>query len=205
MIRRIALAAGAAGFALSLVGAQVASAAAPMAGTGTVGTCTFTGKAKIKPKLINGGTTTPVITKLKGTLSNCTGGSGDGATVTSGKVKGQITSANNNDCAGLAVNGLAPFTASIKWKVSPGSPKLLPTTVNFAASPPSAINLLGPNGSIQITLTGVNAAGGSFVGNPVSSTATTDEKLADFLTACGAKGLKGFTFTGVNGPSTLSE
>jgi hypothetical protein len=68
--------------------------------------------------------------------------------------------------------------------------------------------LAGPNGSIQITLSGVTAAGGSFVGNPVTAVATTDETLTEFTDACTSppgKGLKKFNFTGLNGPSTISQ
>ena len=82
---------------------------------------------------------------------------------------------------------------------------LAPTTIHIAATPPSAISLAGPGGSIQITLTGTGAAGGSFAGNTFTAIATTDEHVADFATACGAKGLKSFSFTGVNGPSTIHD
>ncbi|MDX2170163.1 MAG: hypothetical protein SF182_24035 [Deltaproteobacteria bacterium] len=176
----------------------------PIAGVGTV-SCTFVGKAKIKPKLIIGGTTSPVVTKLGGKLT-CSGGTLDGATVIAGKVKGLITNPgpNANDCLGLAA-GLPAFTATVKWKVSPGSPKLLPSTVNFAAGGPGDINLAGPGGSIALTINGVGAAGGSFVGSPIVAVAVTDETLAAFTTACTppSKGLKGFAFTGLNAPSTV--
>ncbi len=195
----------AAGVAAALMG-TAALAAAPVAGSGTV-TCSFVGKAKIKPALIIGGTLTPVTTKLKGKLT-CTAGTADGATIASGKVKGVITNtaADANDCLGLATSGLPAFDADVKWKVTPGSPKLSNTTVNFAATPPGNINLAGPGGSIQLTLNGVGAAGGSFAGNPIVAVATTDQTLSDFTTACTppSKGLKQFTFTGVNGTSTLS-
>jgi hypothetical protein len=206
MVRRAMLAAAAAGLALSVVGVQVASAGPPIAGTGTV-SCTFIGKAKIKPALIIGGTVSPVNTKLGGTLT-CTSGTGDGATVTGGKVKGLITNPgpNANDCLGLA-SGLPGFTATVKWKVAKGAPaKLLPTTVTFSAGTAGDINLAGPGGSIELTIHGVGAAGGSFLGNTITVVADTDQTLTAFTTACTppSKGLKGFTFTALNAPSTVT-
>ena len=209
--------------AASLTGALIfagAASAGGVAGTGSVGTCAFTGKAKIKPALIIGGTETPVTTKVAGKLGAktkakiaCSGGTGDGATVVGGTVKGVINSTGTNDCLALATVGLASFPVTIKWNVTKGSPKLFPTTWNVAATPPGAINLAGPGGSIQITLTGTGAATDakgkpqSFVGSTITSVATTDETLTDFTAACTppAKGLKAFNFNGINGPSTLTE
>jgi hypothetical protein len=214
-LKKLAIAGSAFALLFSTVGADAASALAPIAGVGHPGSCAFLGKASIKPALIAGGTTTPVKTKVSGSLGKvtpCSGGSGDGAGVVAGSVKGLITSTGTNDCLALATVGLPAFSISVKWKTSKTSPKLDPTTIDVAPTPPGAINLAGPNGSIQITLSGTGAATDakgkpqSFVGNTFSMVATTDQTLAAFTTACSppSKGLKGFSFTGLNGPSTFT-
>lgn len=209
MIRKSGLVATATVLMAMAVGSGIAHAGAPLIGVGTAGSCVLTGKASIKPALIFGGTVTPVNTSFKlklGTKTTlCSGGTGDGAGVISGAVKGAIHSTGTNDCTSLGAVGLDPFDLSIKWKLTKGSPKLAPTTIHIAATPPSAINLAGPGGSIQITLTGTGTAGGSFAGNTFTAVATTDELLTGFATACGTKGLKSFSFTAVNGPSTIHD
>ena len=217
MLKKFGIAGAALALTLATVGGA-AWAAAPIAGVGTTGTCLFTGKAQIKPALIIGGTQTGGVTKVGGKLGTkttpCSGGTGDGSGIIAGSVKGVIgPGTGSNDCLALATTGLDPFKLGVKWKGSKGSPKLDPTTIAVAATPPGAINLAGPGGSIQITLTGTGAATDakgkpqSFVGNTFTSVATTDQTLTDFTTACTppAKGLKGFTFTGLNGPSTFSS
>jgi len=189
-----------------------------LVGTGSVGLCDFTGKQKLKPPFLIGGTSTPVTTKLTGKLGAktklkvaCSGGSGDGAHVIGGTLKAVNTSAAPNDCLGLVSVGLPSFTVVIKWKVAKGTPKLAPTTWNVAATPPANVNLSGPNGAIQFTLTGTGAATDvkgkpqSFAGSTMVGIGTTDETLTDFVTACTppASGMKAFNFTGVNGPSTF--
>jgi hypothetical protein len=116
-----------------------------------------------------------------------------------------VIRSTSNDCNSLAMTGLPAFNATIKWKVAKGTQKLLPTTANFVATPPSGLNLSGPGGSIVITINGTDQAGGSFSGNAVTVSADTDQTVTDFVNACGGKGLKGFTFTGVNAPSTVTQ
>jgi hypothetical protein len=216
MLKKFGIAGAALALTLATVGGA-AWAAAPVAGVGHPGTCVFTGKAQIKPALIIGGTQTGGVTKVSGKLGTkttlCSGGSGDGSGVISGTIKGAIgPGTGTNDCLNLATAGLDPFSLAIKWKGAKGSPKLDPTTLAVAATPPGAINLAGPGGSIEITLTGTGAATDakgkpqSFVGNAFTSVAITDQTLTSFTTACTppSKGLKGFTFTGLNGNSTFS-
>jgi hypothetical protein len=199
MSRKVMLVAAAGAFAL----ASVAHAVPPIAGIGTVGTCSLSGKASIKPGLVFGGTLTPVKTKFVGKLTGCSGGSGDGANVISGILKATINSTGVNDCAALAVVGLDAFTATIKWKTAPHTQKVLASTTNIAATPAGNI-VIGATG-ITITMNGTNAAGGSFAGNAVTAVAVTDETATTFATACAAKGLKKFNFTGLNGPSTITD
>ncbi len=197
-----------------VVSATTASAGG-IAGLGTPGVCPLISTLKLKPAWILGGFATSSSGKIGGKLGTkltpCSGGVGDGAGVIGGTIKA-VFSSTSNDCLNITA-GLPAFTATLKWKVSKGAQKLLPTTLMFAATPPGAINLAGPGGSIQMTLTGtgasVDAKGrpASFAGNTFTAVLTTDETLTDFTTACipPSKGLKGFHFTGVNGPSTLSN
>ena len=217
LFKKLAITGAALALTVATVGAGTAFAAAPVAGTGSTGSCLFTGKAQIKPAIVIGGTIPGGPTKVGGKLGTkttpCSGGTNEGATLASGSVKGVIPAAATNDCLALATVGLNPFSLGVKWKTDKGAAKVLPSTINVAATPPGGINLAGPGGSIQITLTGTGAATDakgkpqSFVGNAFTTVATTDQTLADFTTGCTppSKGLKGFTFTGVNGPSTLSS
>jgi hypothetical protein len=202
MIRRIGLVAAVAGLQLSIIAAGVAHAAPPVPGVGTGASCRFDGKAKIKPKLINGGTATPVTTKVKGKITACTGGTGDAANISQGKVKGVIVSMNTNDCNALATSGLPAFDLAVKWKVNKGSPKITPSTVKVGATPPG--NIAITPATITITLNGTMDPAGSFANNAVTSVAHTDEDLNAFGAACGGKGLKGFNFTGLAAVSTFA-
>ena len=187
-----------AGVAVATLMSSVPANAGGILGVGTVGSCSFAGKAKIKPGLVLGGTVTPVVTKVSGKLSGCTGGTGDGSGVVSGKVKGVITSTGTNDCLALATVGLAGFDLNVKWKST--SAKLLASTIHVAATPPGSIVL---GAAVTITMAGTADAAGSFGGNAFTASAITDETVVAFTTACGAKGLKAFNFSGVNGPSTF--
>jgi hypothetical protein len=202
MTSKIALLAAAGALVVAWAGGRVAHAAG-IQGVGTVGTCTLTGKAGIKPGLVFGGAVTPVTTKFSGKLTACSGGSGDGANVVGGKLKAVINSTGVNDCLALATVGLAAFSTNVKWKVAPGTPKLLPTTTNIAATPPGNI-IVGPV-AIAIHLAGTNDPLGSFGGNATTAVAVTDQTVADFTAACGGKGVKKFTFTGLNGASSITE
>lgn len=193
---RIAVVLAVAG-AFSMMSAHSAFAGGKINGTGTV-SCTFLGKAKIKPALTLSGGPTAVSTKIKGALSGCSG-TGDGMSISVGKVKG-LVAGTTNACAALGTDGLEGFDATVKWK---GSEKLNASTVHFAATPPSSINLAGPGGSIQITLNGTMDAMGSFPGQAVVAVVDTDQTLTDFTTACSGKGLKSFTFTAVHATSTF--
>lgn len=190
MKRMIVVAAG-----LIVFTSGAAMAGAPIDGTGTVGTCVETGSIKIKPALTNGGTDPGALkVKAKGT---CSGGTMDGATVASLKVKGTGTT-TTSDCANLAGTTTSNLTLTIKWKVTPGSQKLNPSTLTFTSQTGGVTG----DGHGQFDITGTVTAG-SFNGNPVTAHVETDATVADILTACGAKGLKKITF-GLNGASNSS-
>lgn len=167
-----------------------AAMAAGIDGTGTVGTCPVTGQIKIKPALKTGGTD-PGALKVKG-KGTCSGGTMDGATIASMKVKGTGTT-TSTDCVNLVGVQPADIEATVKWKVSPGSDKLNPSTIKFT-SQTGGVTMDG-HGSFDVTGT---VTAGSFTGNPVTAHIETDLPVADILTACGAKGVKKIVFTNPN-------
>ncbi|MGZ4688109.1 MAG: hypothetical protein ACXVKA_05595 [Acidimicrobiia bacterium] len=180
------------------LGAASASAATPKVNASGTANCTLSnGKAKIHPALMNGGTATSVAFKFKASLS-CSGSSG----VTSGKIKATGT-ATSNDCAALANNGLPQTTSTVKWK---GVGKYNPSTIvasNGNAEVGAAITIHVPSTGSNPP-PGTTTITGSFAGEHAISTLVTDQTTVAFADACGSKkGLKGFTFNGVNGPSTL--
>jgi hypothetical protein len=198
MLRRIVLVSSLVTLLVAGLGTATAQAAKPKVNASGTASCTLSnGKAKVKPALVNGGTATSVAFSFKATLS-CSGSSG----VTSGKIKATGTS-NSNDCGALANTGLPQTTSVVKWK---GAAKYNPTTI--VASNGNAV--VGTAITIHVPSTGSNpppgttTITGSFAGEHAASTLVTDQTTLAFASACGSKkGLKGFTFNGTNGPSTL--
>jgi hypothetical protein len=198
MLRKILIMASAATLLTAGLATSTAQAATPKVNAAGTASCTlFGGKAKIKPGLMSGGTATSVAFSFKAKLS-CSGSSG----VTSGKLKASGT-ATSNDCNSLANTGLPQTVSTIKWK---GTGKYNPTTIvasNGSAQVGAAITIhvpsTGPNPPA-----GTTTISGSFAGEHAASTLVTDQTTLAFATACGSKkGLKGFTFNGTNGASTL--
>ena len=208
-----------AGAALALMMVTPAGSAyslGPGLGTGNTGTCPMTAKIHFSPKLRDG-TLAVIDTKISGKLgtktSPCSGGTDSGVTLVGGTLKGAITGHDAATCSTWEKDGFGPFQLTVKWKVLKDTRKLLPTTIDVAATLPGVFNLAGPGGSIQMTLHGkgavTNAKGElqSFAEMPFTIVATTDETFVDFVGACRApsKGSNGFTLSGVNGASTLSS
>jgi hypothetical protein len=172
---------------------------------GTIGYCGAPGGIKLKPSLVDGGAA-PAAGKVKyfNVGAGCTSpqtGSGDGLRLAGIRpFKGTISLATN-DCQSIFVNdGLPPFDLTVKWFLN-GRPRrlFLPTTINFAATPPSSINTAGPNGSVVITMTGTGAASGSFAGNHFTLEVTTDQTWAQIQEECASpKGLRWLTWAPLN-------
>ena len=159
-------------------------------GTGAVGTCATVGQIKIKPALVNGGTSPGGLkVKTAGTTA-CSGGTGDGANVISSKGKGTATT-TTNDCASLAGSQPSNLMLTVKWKTTKGTPKLNPSTISITGQTGSASSTPPNHGEFQVTGT---VTAGSFSGDTVSGTIITDQDLNEILAACGAKGLKKITF-----------
>ena len=159
-----------------------------MNATGTLN-CAASGKAKINPPLIFGGTTpTDIVTKVK---LVCSGTSG----ITSGK--GTITQhIPVNDCANPTTGSTGVFT----WK---GAAKYNPSTVAFGVGNSTISALVVTDSSGPAT--------GSFQGKTVLQHSVLDQTVVSYTTSCTAKtkGLKGSggtkktSYTGINGVSTL--
>lgn len=188
-MKRVVLAAG-----LMVLSSGVAMAAAPIDGSGTVGTCVVSGSIKIKPALKNGNVGPAALkAKAKG-KETCSGGTGDGANVISIKAKGTATT-TTSDCSGLAGTTPSTLVLTVKWKVAPGTQKVNPSTVTFTSQ---TGGVTGDNHG-QFDLSGT-VTGGSFNGNPVTAHIETDQLVLDLLNECGDKGIKKITF-GLNGLS----
>jgi hypothetical protein len=134
LLRKVVLLASVAalfGGSLFISGSANAAGPPPVDATHYKITCDtlLKGSAKFKPPLHLGGTTTPALTQVKGTLSGCTAtpdGTNPAVTVVSGGVSGVINGANN-DCLALLGPSTATGTLTIKWKTS-GDQKMTSST-----------------------------------------------------------------------------
>jgi hypothetical protein len=185
--------------AVVVVGAgRPAEGAAAKADASGTASCTMAnGKLVISPPLSYSGTATSATFTFTAKLT-CTGTSG----VTGGTLKATGTSASNN-CDPLATTGLPALTTTVDWKG-----KFNPSTIVFS----DGNFAIGSGVTITVPSTGPNPAAGtatvtgSFADEPAQATFVSDQLISTFLTGCSStppKGLTGFTFTGVNGPSTL--
>jgi len=169
--------------------------AAGIDGTGSIGTCPIIGQIKVKPALVNGGSS-PANLKVKAKLSGaCSGASGDGASVTSFKAKGTASTTTNN-CSNLIGTTTSNLTLTVKWK---GSEKLNPSTIAFTMQT-GGISSDSNHGSFDLSGT---VTAGSFNGNNVTAHIETDQDLSTLGGECGGKGIKKITF-GLNGASNTS-
>jgi hypothetical protein len=112
-------------------------------GTGTLH-CTAYGKVTFAPALTSGGTSSTTV-KVTATLKSCTG-SGSGATVKGGSVKGTITGTPSGNCTVTQMSTTGTLTA--KYTVTTGSPPLSPSTLSFntvqaVAGPPVSAQIDG--------------------------------------------------------------
>ncbi len=188
MGRRIfaALAAVALGAGVLTVTAGQAYAAAKVDAAGTLH-CTITGKVKISPPLVFGGTAGAATFAAKVATGSCSGTSG----VTG--VKGTFTAhLPTNDCAALA---LLPFPGGTFGGAKPlkfkGASKYNPSSINFTsggtftAATPIVMHVPGAGSS--------SIASGSFKNQHATLTLSYLQSAETFATNCTAKtkGLKG--------------
>ena len=182
------------------VGTTPSAAATPSNAASGSAICTMSkGSMTIAPGLQFGGTATAATFSLTAKLLCAYGSSG---------VKGGTIAASgtgpSNDCGILANTGVPAMSGTIRWKG------------NFA---PSTIDI--SNGNFAITGTGISivlpssgpsppvgttVVTGSFADERLSATLVVDQSVPTFAAGCNnqSSGLTGFTFTGVNGASTLT-
>jgi hypothetical protein len=186
----------AAGCAALFVGALAApSTASPkptITGTGTV-SCKVAGKVTFTPPLVNGGTTAATAT-LKANLVGCTG-SGDGATISTGKATGTVSLATN-DCAALA--SIPAFDVTVHWKTTGGAPQLVDTTVSFSGATTDT-----SSGSAVVDASG-SASAGSFAGTSAATHDVVTRSLASLSNACSHRGVRKVNFAASNSTAALS-
>lgn len=188
---------------LLLPGGTALAKLPPLIASGTVGDCTFMGTVRLSPGMTMGGTSNGVVARLHGHLSSCNGGTGDGANVVGGTVRGTIVSAMPlSDCMLLFSNSLGQFDMHIRWKVARGTPKLAHSVVHVGGG---FFHMDGPEGSLEMMMMGHGGTEGSFYGNVLQLFGITDQTMPEVTTKCstGPRGLKVIRFTGQHGPSTI--
>ena len=164
--------------------------------SGTLGCTVSKGKVTISPGLSFSGSASAATFSFSGKLS-CTGSSG----VTGGTFTSTGTATNNN-CGDLASQGVPTLTMTIKWKNG-----YAPTTVvfsdgNFSLGADGITIILPSTGPSPAV--GTASASGSFAYEPVTANFVADQSIDTFAAGCNSTaGLTNFTFTGVNGASTL--
>jgi hypothetical protein len=195
MVRRGAVGLGL--VALTFASFAVPSGAtAPKVGAGTVG-CRVVGRLLFTPPLsATGGATSETVT-VGANLVGCHG-TGDGATIASGKALGTMTT-SSNQCSSFLGATTNPLTARVDWKSAGHAPKLAATTVVYTAS-----NLTGnASNKLQLAETGT-ATAGSFAGDAASATAVITRALAAVDNACNKGHLASLTFSAAASSASLN-
>ena len=181
MIRK--LSAGVAAVALGLGGlaltAGSASAAKPVIDASGTLHCTISGKVKVTPALLFGGTSGAATFTTKFKSSSCTGSSG----VTS--IKGKYTAIlPTNDCTALAVTAFPASTVTeTKYKHATAKPNpsgtMSFTTATFGVIDPITMDVPGAGSS--------SIASGSFAGQQPTIKFVYDQSTLTFATNCSPK------------------
>lgn len=162
--------------------------AARIDGSGSAPTCPAKGKLKMKPALVTDGAEAGAVKVLAKSSGECSGGTDDGSTIASYKVKLSGTTAANT-CAGFDGTASSDMTAKLIWKVAKGSPKLNPSIATFSLQPDG----LALNGNQTFVLSG-GITEGSFAGTEVTIHIESQEAAATLLAECSGKGIKKVLF-----------
>lgn len=167
----------------------------PVTGVGTLA-CHTAGRVTFNPPLATGGTATTETVTLKANLVHCTG-TGDGATVRTGKATATVTLATN-DCSVLATLTSGTLSTAVVWKTTMGSAPLTDSTVDFTAG------TLGTSASGKgtLSLTG-SATAGSFSGDAASANVTASRSVASIGMGCAHGTLRGLTFNSARSTASL--
>ena len=176
--------------------------------TGDV-SCTLTGVATISPglPLASPGAATKKVkttTTYTGTLTNCVGmqqNTKKGAQIDGGTIvaKAKTTTAVGDplgSCAGLA-DPTAPTVLKAKLTFTSGGVKLTNSKADLT------VGAAGIGGKVTFPASGPVTGGAAFKGQTVTATAILDKGLADLAAVCQGGASTTFTFSGVQGESTL--
>jgi len=185
--------------ALRTASTDASAAATSVAATGTANCTMAKGSMTTSPGLQFGGTATSETFTLSAKLACGSGSSG---------VKGGTISASgsgpSNDCGVLANTGVPTLVGTIDWKGKFAPSSVVFSNGNFAITS-SGISIVLPSTG-PTPPAGTTTLTGSFADESVAVTLVADQSVSTFATGCydHTTGLTGFTFTGVNGTSTLS-
>jgi hypothetical protein len=168
------------------VGAASADIVPPITGVGTVA-CQTAGRVTFDPPLAVGGTATTETVTLKANLVHCTG-TGDGATVKSGKATASVT-LGTNDCTQLATITSGSLSTNVVWHTVRHAPKLVDSTVDLTSGTVG----LSPAGKATLSLAG-SATAGSFSGNAAAVDTSVAQAVKSIANRCVHGNLKGLTF-----------
>jgi len=168
----------------------------PITGVGTVA-CQTAGRVTFDPPLATGGTATTETVTLKANLVRCTG-TGDGATVRSGKATATVT-LTTNDCTALASITSGSLSTTVAWHTVMHSAPLVPSTVDLT----SGSVAITPAGKATLTLAG-SASAGSFTGDTAAVATSVAQSLRAIGNGCAHGTLRGLTFRAVTSSASLS-
>jgi len=166
--------------------------AVPTVGVGSV-SCRIVGQMKFSTPLVNGGIEASTTT-VKAAAVRCSG-TGDGATVASGRVTSVMLQATN-DC-------LAPpstIDATIVWKTRAGAPALADSTIALNVRSRS----VGTNGKPILDDAGT-VTSGSFTGGAITTTLALTASSTNVGRACENGTLKRLTFSAAQSRLVISE
>ena len=159
----------------------------PVVGTGAV-SCRFAGQIRFLPGLVNGGIETAVTATIRAKAVKCSG-TGDGASISSGRLDA-VVALPSNDCAALSALTTTSIGATIAWKTRGTAPALEPTTVSLT----SLIQSVSVSGKTVADTSGT-ATGGSFGGVAVNASMGISRSTNSLANACANGSLNSVTFS----------
>ncbi len=182
------------GFRTQSAGAVKAASKADA--SGTLGCVISKGKLVVSPGLMFTGTATSATFTFTGKLS-CLGTAG----ITGGTFSASGTS-DSNSCTLLATSGIPQLTATVDWKGKYNPSTIVFSDGNFTLG--KGITITAPSTGPSPPV-GTSTVTGSFAYEPATVSFVADQTVAQLQAGCNETtgGLTGFTFTGINGASTL--
>lgn len=179
-----------------LLGALMVSSASadivPTVGVGSV-SCRFVGQIKFSIPLVNGGTEASTTT-VKAAAVRCSG-TGDGASVASGRVTSVMARATN-DCTAAP----ATIEATVAWNTRADAPALADSTITFDARSRS----VGANGKPILDNAGT-VTSGSFAGGAITTTLALTASSTNLERACVNGTFRRLTFSASQSRLVISE